>query len=36
MPKDKGYPKGRRQSSVLVEVPKSASKTGSKRKGVRK
>ena len=36
MPKDKGYPKGRRQSSVVVEVPKAESKTSVKRKGVRK
>lgn len=36
MPKDKGYSKGRRQSSVSVEVPKAASRTNVKRKGVRK
>ena len=36
MPKDKGYPAGRRQSAVIVEVPKAKSKTSVKRKGIRK
>ena len=36
MPKNEGYPKGRKQSSVIAEVPKAASKTSVKRKGVRK
>lgn len=36
MPEKTGYPKGKRQSSVIVEVPKAASKTNVKRKGVRR
>lgn len=36
MPEKTGYPKGRKQLSVLVEVPKAASKTNVKRKGIRK
>ena len=36
MPREKGYPKGRKQSSVIAEVPKVASKTSVKRKGIRK
>ena len=36
MPKDKGYPKGRVQSSVLVVNPKPKDRTNVKRKGIRK
>lgn len=36
MPKDKGYPAGRKQSSTTVENPVSKSKTNTKRRGVRK
>ena len=36
MPKDKGYPKGRVQSSTMVVNPKPRAKTATKRKGVRK
>jgi hypothetical protein len=36
MPKETGYPKGRKQSSVVAEVPKAASRTSVKRKGIRK
>lgn len=36
MPEKTGYPKGRKQSSVLAEVPKASSRTSVKRKGVRR
>ena len=36
MPKDKGYPKGRVQSSVVVVNPMPKSKISAKRKGIRK
>ncbi len=35
MPKGKGYPAGRRQSSVTVVNPAAAKKTSVKRKGKR-
>lgn len=35
MPKDKGYPKGRVQSSTIVVNPMPKSKTSVKRKGKR-
>lgn len=36
MPKDKGYPAGRKQNSVIVEVPKAKAKTNVSRRGIRR
>ena len=36
MPEDKGYSRGHKQSSTMVENPKAKKKTNAKRRGKRK